>query len=153
MDYPLYEDTWGPVILLSGLPGTGKDTWIAGHCPELPMISLDAIREELSVLPTDDQGKVIEIARERAREYLRRKQSFVWNATHVSPMARSKPLALFRDYGAAVQTVYLETDWQEQLRRNRSRKAAVPEKVICDMLAQLSPPEMKESHTVRWLCT
>jgi hypothetical protein len=30
---PLYEDCWGEVILMCGLPGTGKDTWIAKTCP------------------------------------------------------------------------------------------------------------------------
>ena len=33
----LYDDTWGEIVLMSGLPGTGKDTWIAGHLPEYPV--------------------------------------------------------------------------------------------------------------------
>ena len=44
-DQPLYDDTWGEVILMSGLPGTGKDTWIRQHVPSLPVVSLDEIRE------------------------------------------------------------------------------------------------------------
>lgn len=27
-DQTFYDDTWGEVILMPGLPGTGKDTWI-----------------------------------------------------------------------------------------------------------------------------
>ena len=148
----LYNDTWGEVILMSGLPGTGKDTWIKENCPDLPMISLDEIRREMKIAPTDNQSKVLETARERAREYLRKKQSFVWNATNLTPMVRNKQIKLFTDYHASVRIVYLETDWQEQLRRNENRKAVVPEGAICHMLEELVPPETQEAAHVQWLC-
>ena len=148
----LYDDTWGEVILMSGLPGTGKDTWIKENCPDIPMISLDEIRKEMKITPTDNQSKVLEIARERARELLRKQQPFVWNATNLSPMVRAKQIKLFAQYHASVRIVYLETDWQEQLRRNGDRPDAVPEEAICHMLKELIPPEGKEAHTVQWLC-
>ena len=148
----LYDDTWGEVILMSGLPGTGKDTWIKENCPGIPMISLDEIRKEMKISPTDNQSKVLEIARERARELLRKQQPFVWNATNLSPMVRAKQIKLFAQYHASVRIVYLETDWQEQLRRNGDRPDAVPEEAICHMLEELIPPEGKEAHTVQWLC-
>lgn len=148
----LYDDTWGEVILMSGLPGTGKDTWIKEHCPDLPMISLDEIRKELKILPTDNQSKVLEAARERARELLRKKQPFVWNATNVSPMVRGKQIQLFTQYHASTRIVYLETDWNGQLRRNAGRPDAVPEAVICHMMEELVLPEAKEAHRVEWNC-
>lgn len=61
-DQTLYDDTWGEVILMSGLPGTGKDTWIYSTIPEYPMISLDEIRKEMNVKPTENQGSVIQKA-------------------------------------------------------------------------------------------
>ena len=146
----LYDDTWGEVILLSGLPGTGKDTWIKEHYPDLPMISLDEIRKEIKISPTDNQSKVIEIARERARELLRKKQSFIWNATNLSPMIRKKQIKMFTQYHASARIVYLETDWQEQLRRNTSRPDAVPEQAICRMMEELVLPEVQEAHNVEW---
>lgn len=151
-EYPLYDDTWGKVILLSGLPGTGKDTWIKDNCPDLPMISLDEIRAELKMPPTQNQGKVLDIARERAKELLRKKQSFVWNATNILPMTRKQQIDLFAAYGASVRVVYLETGWDEQLRRNAGRKDAVPESAISDMLEKLTPPERFEAHRVEWHC-
>lgn len=148
----LYDDTWGEVILMSGLPGTGKDTWIKEHYPELPMISLDEIRKEMKVSPTDNQSKVLEIARERARELLRKQQSFVWNATNLSPMVRAKQIKLFTQYHASTRIVYLETEWSEQLLRNASRADAVPEQAICHMMEELVLPETKEAHLVEWYC-
>lgn len=151
-EYELYPDTWGEVILLSGLPGTGKDTWIAEHYPHLPMISLDAIRKEAGISPTENQSKVAELARERARELLREKQPFVWNATNITPMTRQKQVELFTAYGAAVRIVYLETTWNERMHRNAGRIDAVPEPAVCDMLTKLSPPERLEAHRVEWHC-
>lgn len=148
----LYDDTWGQVILMSGLPGTGKDSWIQENHPNLPMISLDEIRKELKISPTESQSKVIEIARERAREYLRKRQSFVWNATNLSHMVRGKQITLFTQYHASTRIVYLETAWDELLRRNANRPDAVPEQAICHMMEELTPPEEKEACVVEWQC-
>jgi AAA domain len=70
--YLAYDDTSFEVVLMSGLPGVGKDTWVRKHLGTLPMISLDEIRKELKVAPHQNQAKVIQLARLRARELLRR---------------------------------------------------------------------------------
>lgn len=148
----LYDDTWGPVIMLSGLPGTGKDTYLKEHFSGLPVVSLDALRLEMGVSPLDPQGSVANQAKELARTYLRRRQPFAWNATSLIPMTRSKQVALFSQYGASTQILYLETSWAEQLRRNESRPGAVPEHAIADMLSGMIPPTCREARDVRWLC-
>ena len=134
----LFDDTWGEVILLSGLPGTGKDTWIAKNYPSLPVVSLDEIRKKLKISATDEQGLVVATAHEQAKEYLRKKQPFVWNATSITAQLRSKQISLFEQYGAMVKTVFLETEWQENLARNSGREAVVPQVVIEKMLSKLS---------------
>lgn len=151
-DCPLYDDAWGEVILMCGLPGTGKDTWIARNCPELPVVSLDAIRAELNIPPVGPQKRVVETARRRARALLRARRPFVWNATSVTADLRRGLTELFTDYRASVRVVYLETEWEEELRRNAGRDAAVPEPAIRRMLAKLTPPERFEAHRVEWLC-
>ena len=40
----LYYETWGEVDMFCGLPGTGEDYWISKHCKDMPVISLDEIR-------------------------------------------------------------------------------------------------------------
>lgn len=148
----LYDDTWGEVILMCGLPGTGKDTWIQRNLPNLPVVSLDDIRRRMDISPTENQGVVVQAAKEKAREYLRAKQPFVWNATDITPMLRGKQVRLFEQYHASVRIVYLETGWQENMRRNADRKYAVPENVIEHMLDNLIPPERSEAHRVEWIC-
>lgn len=151
-DYELYDDSWGEVILMCGLPGTGKDTWIASHCPECPVVSLDAIRAELGISPMGPQKRVADEARARAKALLRAKRPFVWNATNVTADLRRGLVELFTAYRASVRIVYLETEWEEERRRNANRPAAVPETAILRMLTKLTPPERFEAHRVEWRC-
>lgn len=74
------------MILMCGLPGTGKDTWIGKNHPELPVVCMDDIRRQMGIKPTDNQGQVVQAAREQARVYLRAKQPFIWNATGITAM-------------------------------------------------------------------
>lgn len=148
----LYNDAWGEVILLSGLPGTGKDTWIREHAAHLPVVSLDELRSAMGISPVAEQGRVVQAAREQARKYLRARQTFIWNATNLTEPMRSNLVSLFEGYGAAVRIVYLETNWAENLRRNADRAAAVPEHVVEDMLYKLVPPQLWEAQYVDWYC-
>lgn len=143
-----YDDTWGEVILMSGLPGAGKDHWIREKGPDLPVVSLDAIREELKVKPTDKQGAVLSEARERAREHLRRKQSFIWNATNLSRQIRERSISLIADYGARIRIVYVEVPEKMLMEQNRNRKDAVPIEVIRKLLRVWEVPDIREAHSV-----
>lgn len=149
---PLYDDTWGEVVMLSGLPGTGKDTWILQHHPDKPVVSLDGLRAELGVKPTDRQGVVIQAGKERARECLRKKQPFIWNATNLTKDTRQKMIGLFKRYGASVRIIYLETDEKTRMERNIRRRDAVPENVAAKMLGKTLLPMPDEAELVEWIC-
>ncbi|MCD8021117.1 MAG: AAA family ATPase [Clostridiales bacterium] len=148
----IYDDTWGEVILMSGLPGTGKDTWISEHYGGIPMISLDGIRNEMHISPTDNQGRVIQEARERAKMFLRKRQPFVWNATNLSPMVRRKQQSLFEAYHARTKVVFLETAWETNIARNDGRNDVVPIQAIVHMMKNLELPERVEARAVEWHC-
>lgn len=147
-EYEAYDDTWGEVILMSGLPGTGKDHWIQNSCLDLPAISLDALREELKIKPTDTKGVVLSKARERAREHLRKKQPFIWNATNLSRQIREQSTNLIANYGAKVRVVYIEVPEETLVEQNRSRKEAVPNEVIQRLLRVWEVPDIREAHRV-----
>ena len=105
----LFNDTWGEMVLLCGLLGTEKDTWIRANKPRLPVVSLDDLRREMGVSPAEKQGSVAQAAKERARKHLRARQPFVWNATNLTEAMRGGLIALFEDYGAAADCV--SGDW------------------------------------------
>jgi predicted kinase len=148
LHYTPHEDYRCRVTLMSGLPGAGKDTWLARHRPSLPVVSLDAIRSELDVDATDNQGTVIQSAREQCREHLRAGRDFAFNATNITRQMRGRWIELFADYNARVEIVYLEPPLRTILAQNRRRTNTVPEKVIERLLERLEPPTITECHAL-----
>lgn len=148
----LYDETWGKVVMLCGLPGTGKDYWISRHCKDMPIISLDEIRNRYKLSYEGSQGYVASLGKEEAKTYLRKHQPFVWNATNLTVDIRRQLIDLFESYGASVRVVYLETDRATQWRRNKDREDKVPETIIDSMLSKLAIPEIHEARYVQWLC-
>jgi predicted kinase len=150
-DYAAYDETEFEVVLMSGLPAAGKDTWIQQHRADQPVIALDALRKQLKIAAEDDQGPVIAAAKEQARTWMRKKQAFVWNATNITRMMRKQLIDLFLSYGARVHIVYIDAPFNAILQRNRDRPNSVPEHVIYKMLNKLEVPDITESHHVEWI--
>jgi predicted kinase len=138
------------VTLMSGLPGAGKDTWLHEHAPELPIISLDRLRDHMGIAPTDNQGPVIAQAKELAREYLREGRDFAWNATNIARQLRGSLIDLFANYNARVRIVYVEVAWDDLLRRNQTRDEPVPVNVLCKLAQKLDVPDLTEAHEVMY---
>src|SRR5439155_18605393 len=90
LHYAPHEDYRCTVTLMSGLPGAGKDTWLAQHRPATPVVALDAIRDVLDIEATDNQGQVIQAAREQCREHLRDRRDFAFNATNIIWQTRKR---------------------------------------------------------------
>jgi predicted kinase len=149
-DYLAYGDAKCEVTVMSGLPGSGKDGWITQHLPDRPQVSLDAIREEVGAAPTRNQGAVIQAARERARELLRIRQDFAWNATNLSREIRAQVVNLLASYNARISIVYVEVGRDALLDRNRARSAAVPLGRLERMMDRWEVPDPTEAHQVEW---
>jgi predicted kinase len=146
LHYVPFEAHRCTVTMMSGLPGSGKDAWLAAHRPDLPAVSLDDVRDDLRVDATDDQGEVIQTARERCREYLRSGRSFAFNATNLLRQTRRRWIDLFADYDARIEVVYIELPLPVVLDRNRRRERPVPEKVIRGLADRCEPPTLTEAH-------
>lgn len=146
--YAAHADFKCRVTVMCGLPGAGKDNWIAQHRPDHPMISLDTIRDALNISATDNQGRVIQAAYAQAREYLRAGTDFVWNGTNVTRLTRAKVLRLLRHYRAEIEVVYVEVSPDQLRRQNKARDDAVPETVIAHLAQKLEPPQEWEAHHI-----
>jgi len=149
-DYLAHEEFRCEVTLMSGLPGSGKDTWIRRWLPDVAVVSLDAIREELDAPSTGAQGKVIQRAREKSRELLRQRRDFVWNATNLSREMRGQLVDLFVAYGAKVRIVYVEASMESLHCQNRNRVSVVPERAMTAMMDRWEVPTSMEADHVEW---
>lgn len=152
-DYVPFEEPEMEVIMMSGLPGAGKDTYIRKHLFHLPVISLDAIRESLGSDPADKRGngQAIQQGKEQARILLRKKQSFVWNATNITRQLRSQLIALFLSYKARVRIIYLEVPFEKLQGQNKGREAVVPAQVMEKLAGKLEVPALWEAHEVTYV--
>ena len=150
IDYIPHEQFKCEVTMLSGLPGMGKDYYIQSAGMDMPVVSLDAIRRKYKLSPTDKSanGRVVQMAKEEARTYLRKGQDFVWNATNITRQMRAQLIDLFVDYGAKVKIVYLEQPYHTWRQQNKSREYALPESVLDKMLDKLEVPQLTEAHEV-----
>ncbi|MDR2706161.1 MAG: AAA family ATPase [Planctomycetaceae bacterium] len=149
----LYDSTWGEVILMSGLPASGKDMYIKEHFPHLPEISLDAIRQKMKIEWLEDQTPVINTARELAKDFLRKKQPFVWNATNLLRLFRQQIIRLCDNYNARVKIVYVETEFPTLLQRNCNRMNPVDESVYDKMLGKIEFPTRCEVPNIEYVVT
>lgn len=149
-NYLAHEKPRCTVTMMAGLPGSGKDAWIAEHMPGHPVIALDAIRHELGADSTGNQGTVINVARERARAFLREGQDFIWNATNISREIRFQLVDLFTDYSARVRIIYVEASCSALWRQNKDRRSPVPETAIRRLMERWEVPTAIEADEVEW---
>ena len=151
--YAAHDDTRCTVTVLSGLPGAGKDHWIAANRPGVPVVALDRLRAEMGVSPAGDQRPVAAAAHEEARAHLRAGRSLVWNATNVSRRQREACTGLAARYRARVEIVSVEAPPHVIGARNRARRAPVPDAVVDRLVRRWETPDPTEAHRVDWLTT
>ena len=151
-NYPsmIYDDTAFEMIILSGIAGSGKDSIQKKDFKDYPSVNLDAIREIHKIKPTDKdaQGKVVQIAYEQAKEYCRKKQSFVWNSTNLTLDLRSKLIRTLSVYNPCFKIYYVETPIEKIFSR---RQNDIPLDVLKRMIRQLDMPLSTEVHDVNYI--
>ncbi|MCP4156098.1 MAG: ATP-binding protein, partial [bacterium] len=146
-----FENYCCTVSMMSGLPGAGKDTWIQAKRPGTPVIGLDGIRREMKVGWMDNQGRVIQAAKKRIKEYMASGIDFIFNATNTVWRWRRNYVSLFAQYGAKIKIVYIEPGWPELLKQNKNRPAPVPETVLHAKYDTLDIPAITECHRVIYI--
>ena len=142
-DEPVHVEDPFEVILMSGLPASGKNTWVADR-PQIPVVSYDDLREEFGFKPGEGTGTLVHAATDRMREFLRRRETFIVNATHLSRQMRRRTLDLVSDYGGSVRVVYCEAPRSDLLSRNAKRDTTLNNKKLLEMTSRWEVPGFDE---------
>lgn len=154
-DFVPFDDFGSRVILMCGLPDAGKDDYIFHHYRDWPVISLDNIRREHKISPADKSGngRVIQMAKEQARVYLRQKQNFVWNAVNITRPVREQLINLFTTYKAYIIIVYVEVPYYQLHAQSPDAENYIPASFIERLAARLEVPVETEAHEVTYHIT
>lgn len=149
-EYTPYDDTKFEAIILSGIPGSGKDYFIKKSLGDYPVVSLDKLRLKHKKDAKKGSGFVVQLAKEQAREYMRKKQSFIWNATNITKLIRSQLIEMCSEYGGKVKLVYIEVPYKTVLHQNNNRQYPIPNDVLERFIDKLEMPSTIEAHEVSY---
>src|SRR5258708_3424457 len=132
------------IVLLTGLPGSGKSTWATGKDG---VLSSDELRRLLADDPNNQtiHVRVFRMLRDLLKHRLELKRPFTCiDATNLTPVERRPYIKLAELYDAEIEAVFFDVPVEECQRRNRLRDRVVPDEVIQQMAERLVPPSKKE---------
>ena len=133
------------IILLVGLPGSGKSTYAARL--RWPVISSDHLR---SLIADDANDQSVHSPVFDAVRYLLRKRLEVGrpltciDATHLTPRERRPYFKIAERYGCEVEAVFFDVPVEVCQERNRQRDRVVPQQAIERMTLKLVAPTVEE---------
>ena len=136
------------LIVLAGLPGSGKSTWAERQ--GYTVISSDEMRRLLMDDPTDQSihGRVFASLRYLLRHRLElRRPVTCLDATNITRRDRRAWIKMAELYGCLPEAVFFDVPAEECLKRNAARGRVVPEEAIRMMAARLSVPSLDEGFT------
>lgn len=139
------------VVLLCGMPASGKNTWVAKNNPKnLPVLSFDDAKAELGLKHGQNDGMAAHLVIDKAKELLAKKLPFIWNSTNLSMQMRGKTLSLLHAYHANVELVYLEEECEVIFKRNSLRDSTLSNKELKKMLLRWELPTAGEAQKIIW---
>lgn len=133
-------------IMLCGIPGVGKSTYIEGLEGEYVVLSSDSIREELYGCENEqgDAVEVFEILHKRLKEKLAEGKSVIYDATNISRKRRKHVLSLIAKTKCKKEIVYINVDLETALERDSKRERKVGKHVIEKMYKGMHIPQYTE---------
>lgn len=133
------------IVVLVGLPASGKSTWLEGL--GVSAISSDALRFLLADDATDQSihREVFATVRYllRRRMQLQRAVTYI-DATNLTRKERRPYIKLADLYNARAEAVFFDTPLPVCKERNRIRSRVVPDEAMDLLAAELEPPSVDE---------
>lgn len=136
------------LILLCGIPGSGKTTYAERYIKEHPdtvHLSSDKIREELwgNEATQGDNNQVFSLMQSRAIEALNNGQDVVYDATNVTRKDRSYIITLCPKF-AKIECHVIWASIETCIERDAARERTVGKEVIDKMLKRFQAPYYDE---------
>lgn len=132
------------LILLSGVAGVGKSTYIKENLADAIILSSDEIGAELGVTGGNN-AKVFQTMYDRARDLMSQKvDTIVLDATMLTRRRRLGALSQINphNYGYEVEVVQLHKPLADILKQNKMRDAVVPEQTVKQMYLSMQPAKV-----------
>lgn len=141
------------LILMCGVPGSGKSTWVRNNFPDITPVSRDAIRFEI----LDERGGVYFAYEDEVFEKFIQQiigslmvdEITIADATHLNTKSRAKVLREVAKFADEIEAVVMDVHLETALERNNKRegRAFVPCGVIRRMYSQMEAPTAEEGFT------
>jgi predicted kinase len=137
------------IVVLSGLPGSGKSTWLGCKLKESGggALSSDAVRKLLADHETDQtiHTQVFQTIRYLLEQRLAigRPVTYI-DATNLTAEERRPYIDIARAHGCEIEAVLFDVPLEVCLERNARRHRVVPADALAKMAAKLVPPSVEE---------
>jgi predicted kinase len=145
----IIQETNGPLlILLIGLPASGKSTWAHRNARDAIVVSQDDLIDAITPLGFEYSARPIYAAAEEAiaRTALREGRIVIVDRTNRTRVLRKRWIAIARESVCKVVAIVMSADAETCRTRNRARSGprCVTEERMRRMIAVLEAPELDE---------
>jgi alkanesulfonate monooxygenase SsuD/methylene tetrahydromethanopterin reductase-like flavin-dependent oxidoreductase (luciferase family)/predicted kinase len=129
----------GCLVVLVGVPGSGKSTWAARVAEPNQIVSSDALRAQVGLHQRDQRASkdAFDLLDRIVGTRLRRGLTTIVDTTGLEAPRRAGWVAAARKSQRRVHAVVLDVPSAEARRRNKARPDPVPSKILTSQLAAL----------------